>query len=493
MSIASEILRIQRAKDDIRNAIIQKGVYVEDTLTIDDFSEKILQIEGGGGGTDYFAERINGTLTSYNIPNSVTGITSYALYRCSSITSITIPNSVISIGTYAFQYCTKLTSIRIPDSVVAISQNAFANCSGLTSVTIGKGVKTIPTSGFTSCSGITSIEMSEGVTSIGTYAFANCSNITSIRIPDSVTDILSNAYQGCRALTSTTIGGNTTRIGNYAFSGCSELSEIISYEAIEPSISASTFNGVKTGGTLHVPKGMSSAYSTWMSTGNNYLGKYNWSIVDDVEYNPPKLIVNYNVTSTSTATVIKYQNATLSANTVWINDETTPRRLTSKQYTFEQIGDNKIEFDFVTDIPSQSFYQCSAITEVTILDGVTSINSMAFQYCSGLTSITIPDSVTLIDGQAFYMCNKLTSIRLPNKLRNIAVATFHTCSELSTIEIPNSVTSIGTYAFTNCSKLYSVIYNGTKAQWANITKGTSWKNGVPSSCTVYCTDGNINI
>ncbi len=49
-----------------------------------------------------------GTLTSINIPNSVTSIGDYAFYSCNSLTSIVIPDSVTSIGRRAFAYCDSL-------------------------------------------------------------------------------------------------------------------------------------------------------------------------------------------------------------------------------------------------------------------------------------------------------------------------------------------------------------------------------------------------
>lgn len=51
MSIASEITRIQEAKEDIKDAIEAKGVTVGD-VTIDNYASKIAQIPSGGGGTD---------------------------------------------------------------------------------------------------------------------------------------------------------------------------------------------------------------------------------------------------------------------------------------------------------------------------------------------------------------------------------------------------------------------------------------------------------
>jgi hypothetical protein len=54
---------------------------------------------------------------------------------------------------------------------------------------------------------------------------------------------------------------------------------IISLATTAPFIQSSTFQGVKTNGTLTVPTG-SSGYNTWMGTGNYYLGKYNWTKVE---------------------------------------------------------------------------------------------------------------------------------------------------------------------------------------------------------------------
>ena len=71
------------------------------------------------------------SLTSINIPNSVTSIGPGAFYICSALTSIKIPNSVTSIGSSAFSGCSSLTSINIPSSVTSIGDNAFSNCDAL--------------------------------------------------------------------------------------------------------------------------------------------------------------------------------------------------------------------------------------------------------------------------------------------------------------------------------------------------------------------------
>ena len=70
-----------------------------------------------------------------------------------------------------------------------------------------------------------------------------------------------------------------TSIGAGAFSGCSGLTSITSLATTAPTIESSTFQNVKTGGTLYVPSG-STGYDVWMGTDDNYLGKYNWTKVE---------------------------------------------------------------------------------------------------------------------------------------------------------------------------------------------------------------------
>jgi len=55
------------------------------------------------------------------------------------------------------------------------------------------------------------------------------------------------------------------------------------------------------------------------------------------------------------------------------------------------------------------------------------------------------------------------------------------------------VTSIGSGAFDSCIGLKSIKFNGTKEQWNAISKGNGWKDDVPSTCKVICTDGTVGI
>ena len=93
-----------------------------------------------------------------------------------------------------------------------------------------------------------------------------------------------------------------------------------------------------------------------------------------------------------------------------------------------------------------------------------------------------------IPGYAFDSCSKLLNITIPSTIITIGVYAFYNCSSLESISIPDSVTSIGNYAFYGCSRP-DIIFDGTMAQWAAITKGTQ-DNVI---ATVICSDGTVTL
>lgn len=219
------------------------------------------------------------TITAINIPDSVTNIGDEAFCNCTSLASITIPDSVTGIGDEAFYYCSGLTSLTLSNNIASIGEKAFYGCSSLTNLTIPNSVTSIDDDAFSYCRGLTSVTIGNSVTSISQAAFSSCTNLTSVTIPDSVTSIGSSAFNGCNSLTSITIGSGVTRIYANVFKGCSSLTNITSLAMTAPTIYSGTFENVKTGGTLTVPVG-STGYDVWMGTGDYYLGKYNWTKVE---------------------------------------------------------------------------------------------------------------------------------------------------------------------------------------------------------------------
>ena len=197
------------------------------------------------------------SLTSITIPNSVTSIGNSAFSSCYKLTSVTIGNSVTSIGKYAFNCCYGLTSVTIPNSVTSIGERAFYSCSGLTSVTIGNSVTSIGTGAFYDCSGLKSITIPNSVTSIGGSAFSCCTGITSITIPNSVTSIGNSAFSHCTGLTSVTIPNSVTSIGDYAFNYCPRLTSITIPNSVT-SIGEEAFRGCSRLTSITIPNSVTS-------------------------------------------------------------------------------------------------------------------------------------------------------------------------------------------------------------------------------------------
>ena len=176
-------------------------------------------------------------------------------------------------------YTFTIVSAEITKNSTSIGQRAFSNCNNMTSVTIPNSVTSIGDYAFYNCRGLTSVTIPNNVTSINAYAFDDCRGLTSITIPNGVTSIKTCAFSGCNNMTSVTIPNTVKSIANGAFSYCSSLTSITSLATTAPRLSYTTFQNIKTGGTLTVPSG-STGYDVWMDTDDYYLGKYNWTKVE---------------------------------------------------------------------------------------------------------------------------------------------------------------------------------------------------------------------
>ena len=422
----------------------------------------------------------------FTLADGVTSIGEYAFNNCSALTSVTLGNSVTSIGNHAFAYCSGLTSITIPDSVTSIGDYAFYKCTSLTSITIGNSVTSIGEYTF-SDSGLTSIIIPDSITSISSAAFYECSELTSVIIGNSVTSISSAAFQNCSELTSITIPDSVTSIGDTAFYNCSGLMNITCNATTAPTIQDWTFQSIKSDGTLTVPVG-STGYDAWMSTDNYYLGKYNWTILEENQ-----VLCKYNVADTESATTLL--DSTNNFSSMKVDGE---EKEVGKYYTFNSTGEHTVLFtlaDGTTSIGNNAFSYCTGLTNVIIPDSVTSIGNEAFYGCKDLTSIVIPDSVTNIDNKAFNNCSGLASVTIGSGVTNIGESAFQGCSGLTSINIPNSVTSIGNYALEWCDGLTNVIIgSGVTSIGSSVFLGCSSLASitVDSNNTVYDSRNNCN-
>ena len=111
--------------------------------------------------------------------------------------------------------------------------------------------------------------------------------------------------------------------------------------------------------------------------------------------------------------------------------------------------------DGITSVGSMAFYECTAMTSVTLPATVTRIGDMAFAGCESLTTLRMP-KVKTIGRAAFSRCFHLRDVILPDTLTTIGAEAFYRCESLTYLQIPSSVTSLGGEAFAYCSSLLQV-------------------------------------
>lgn len=102
------------------------------------------------GGDYYYSYYSNFSKKGYTTSNDIIG--ECAFFGCSSLTSINIPSSVTEIGNRVFEDCKSLTSVNIPSGVTEIAWRTFWGCKGLKSIYIfAEDVPTIGTGAFDGC------------------------------------------------------------------------------------------------------------------------------------------------------------------------------------------------------------------------------------------------------------------------------------------------------------------------------------------------------
>ena len=288
MSIQSELTLLQNTKNDIRSAIMEKGVLVASNDPFAIYPTRIGQITTTPGDKDtLFRSLIERSATSLVIPNGTEKVRSHGFNGYQTLLSVTIPEGLVSIGKQAFQGC-GLTVLELPSTITSIGDYAFNNCSSLTSITC---LSTVPPAledyghsfdntnncpiyvpmasvdayktawpqyasriqalaDYTLFNSIVDRSISgdytipSDVTTIGSYAFANCTSLTSITIPNTVETIGSGAFIGCSGLTSVVIGsgvmsilGTDYRTGT--FQNCTSLTSITCLATTPPTLDSS--------------------------------------------------------------------------------------------------------------------------------------------------------------------------------------------------------------------------------------------------------------
>lgn len=107
-------------------------------------------------------------------------------------------------------------------------------------------------------------------------------------------------------------------------------------------------------------------------------------------------------------------------------------------------------------------------------------------------SKNLPHNIKAIGGHAFSQNTLLENASIPEGIDILGPGAFANCVNLRNVYIPSTVKNIGYNCFFNCRRLQKIKYNGTRAQWNKIKRGSNWLTSAGTKF-VLCLDGAVAV
>ncbi|KAK8843071.1 hypothetical protein M9Y10_025262 [Tritrichomonas musculus] len=160
-----------------------------------------------------------------NLFDPFLNVIKYDVYKnCDLITEVKmLPSIKWLIKEESFMNCSSLTSIEIPPTVTTISKGAFKGCSSLTSIKLPSMIKAISKNTFEGCTSLKNIELPYFVLTIGSRAFEDCTSLEKIDFPFNLKEINPRAFSGCTSLVNVVLPPSIKLIGRCAFENCKSI------------------------------------------------------------------------------------------------------------------------------------------------------------------------------------------------------------------------------------------------------------------------------
>ncbi len=436
-------------------------------------------------------------LTDVVLPTSLTFIGAYAFGNISSLKSVFIPKSLdycqydFHTNTGAFAGCDNLNAVSFETGATQIPANIFNSCNGLTEITIPDTVTTVERGAFANCRNLKKVTFSKNLTSIGVDAFQGCTALSAIDLPECVKSIDSGAFKTC-PLTAVVLPTSLTFIGSRAFGNISSLESVfipksLDYCQYSFSTTEGAFEGCNNLNTVSFETGITQIPANLFNSCNGLTEITIPNTVTIIERgafgdcrNLSKVTMQDSVTTMEGDTFtgcVKLRDITLSSNLEAIPfncfkgcsslaEMAIPESVT--RIGGKAFGDctalKSIDLGRVIVIDNEVFYNCDALTSVTIPGTVTKIGNGVFAYCEKLSDVKLSVNISEIPSDAFFECPALKSIVLPFSVKKIHEEAFANCTALTDITIPRYTTSIASNAFSYPSMLTIYGVAGTRAE-----------------------------
>lgn len=175
----------------------------------------------------------------------------------------------ISFGGSLVDFPQNITSVTIREITGSIANEAFRGPdypytesfqNKAKSLIIDCPVTRIGNLAFSNWALIETITFPQTLLEIGSLAFGGCGALTRLVIPDSVSTIDYDAFSSCSSILSVSIGAGIESIGDQAFAYLSNAVSVTCHAVTPPTISSSTFTGIKSTVKYYVPAASLAAY-----------------------------------------------------------------------------------------------------------------------------------------------------------------------------------------------------------------------------------------
>ena len=418
MGVVDKLNQIKSCKEDIKQAIIDKGVDMTD-VAFTEYATKISEIQGGGG--DYLDMR-NEITTYYS---TVESVGSYAFAKCINLQSVNLPKCVF-VGSDAFTDCTSLQSVNLP-VCMSLGGAAFSYCTSLQSIDL-PNVIYLGGTAFTYCTSLQSVNLPV-CSYINQQTFMYCSSLSVLDLRGTYSCGLQNS--GVFNRTYFASGNGSIYVHNTVLSQFQTATNWTYFSNCfvgvgDPDRPLLSFDSGRVYGDTFA------LYSNYLS----YLGITSKSISS---------IDLPNVRRLDSYTMFSYYSTL-----THLSMSSLEKVLGNLCYTCSSL--KSVNLPNCSYVGSLAFLNCSSLQSVNLPNCV-SIGRSAFAYCSSLTSIDLPNCI-YVGAYGFAFCKSLTSIDLPN-CSYVSNYTFNSCSSLQSVNLPNC-SYVGDNAFLNCSSLQSV-------------------------------------
>lgn len=300
-------------------------------------------------------------LTSLVIPTSVEKIQEQAFRQNYKLASVKFcePSKITDLSAYSFWQCPKLTEVTLPSSITEIGK-VFLQCENLETVNVPADakLKTIKEDAFATNKNLKKFNFQGNcnLEAIEANAFANAESLESFKFPKTVTKIERNAFTGCTNMATATFAedADIQKIGEGAFADC----------------------GLK---SISIPKKVKT--------------------IEREAFRSCKVLKKIDVTEFTTKIdpeAFKYCN-----NLTDIN-------VSKKNEVYSSVDGYLLSKDKKELL---IFPPGKANSNFTLLPpSIEKIGKFAFYDCQALTNVTIPNKVTTIGERAFGLCKNLNTI-----------------------------------------------------------------------------------